>query len=40
MGQLCFFLGAFSESMSPPAGAAAWLGAGGEEVGASDGMVA
>ena len=40
MGQRCFLLDAFSCSMAPPAGAAAWLGDGGEEEGASDGMVA
>ena len=39
MGRRCFFLGAFSGSMALPVGAAAWIGAGGEEVGASDGMV-
>ena len=39
MRRRCFSLGTFSGSMAPPAGPAARLCAGGEEVGASDGMV-
>ena len=39
MGRNFFLLDAFSCSMDPPAGAAAWLGDKGEEVGESDGMV-
>ena len=40
MGWLCFSIGAFSSPMAPPSGATPWLRAGGEEVRASDGMVA
>ena len=34
-----FYCGPFSVSLTSPAGAAAWLGAGGEDVGALEGIV-